>query len=256
MTTQSRTLVFIPTYNERENVGPLVERILSLGLDLDILFMDDNSPDGTGDLLDALAQKTPGMAVLHRSGKLGIGSAHKQGIRWAYAHGYKTLVTMDCDFTHPPELIPEFFRHFDGADVVVGSRYMARDSLQGWKFYRIMLTRIGHGLTRVLLRLPYDATGALRLYRLEKIPLQAFELPGSKGYSFLFESLFILNFNGFRIREVAIKMPVRACGHSKMRFFDAWQSLMLLGLTFLRSIFNPRMFKVNPHFSIERGNAG
>ena len=244
MTGISRTLVFIPTYNERENVGLLTERIRALGLDLDILFMDDNSPDGTGAILDALAQKNPGMTVLHRSGKLGIGSAHKEGIRWAYAHGYKTLVTMDCDFTHPPELIPEFLKNFDGADVVVGSRYMLKDSLEEWNLFRTVLTKAGHVMTTIFLRLPYDATGALRLYRLDTIPPQVFELPGSKGYSFLFESLFILNFNGFRIREVAIKLPARTYGHSKMKISDAWQSLRLLWLTFMRSIFARETFEV------------
>ena len=101
-------LIFIPTYNERENVEVILRQILDLRLDADILFVDDNSPDGTGQLLDALASSHPNVFVQHRAGKLGIGSAHKQGIAWAYDHGYRLLVTMDCDATHSPEQIRDF----------------------------------------------------------------------------------------------------------------------------------------------------
>ncbi|MGK5082332.1 glycosyltransferase [Bdellovibrionota bacterium FG-1] len=109
-----RPLVFIPTYNESENVEPLFLEIQNLGLELDVLFVDDNSSDGTGQILDQLAQKHSNVKVVHRSGKLGIGSAHKAGIRWAYDHGYQHLVTMDCDFTHPPRYIPEILKKATG----------------------------------------------------------------------------------------------------------------------------------------------
>src|SRR5271169_1676147 len=127
---RSGYLVFVPTYNERENVEVLCNEILSLGLDLDILFMDDNSPDGTGDIIDKLVSENANVYVIHRSGKLGIGSAHQDGISWAYDKGYSILITMDCDFTHPPEYIPRIIAHAAGYDVVVGSRYMNKDSLE------------------------------------------------------------------------------------------------------------------------------
>ena len=107
-------LIFIPTYNEHENVGRIIEQIEALHLDADLLFMDDNSPDGTGQLLDQLATTRPRLTVLHRSGKLGIGSAHAEGINWAYAQGYRRLVTMDCDFTHSPEYILDFIQRSPG----------------------------------------------------------------------------------------------------------------------------------------------
>jgi len=245
MKTTATTLVFIPTYNERENVGRLFSGILALGLDLDILFMDDNSPDGTGKILDELAQKHSCLTVIHRGGKLGIGSAHRDGIRWAYDQGYKILITMDSDFTHPPEMIRTLLNNAEDYDVVVGSRYMLRDSLQGWNLYRKILTHLGHFMTGFFLRLKYDATGALRLYRLDKIPARAFDRVTSRGYSFLYESLFILNLNKFRIKEIPIKLFARTYGHSKMRLADAWQSLKLLMIIFVRAIFDKRRFKIS-----------
>ena len=104
--TSPKTLIFVPTYNERDNVGPMCEQIMALGLDADLVFLDDASPDGTGQVLDGLAARFPRMRVIHRAGKDGIGSAHMAGIQYAYAQGYERLLTLDCDFTHDPALIP------------------------------------------------------------------------------------------------------------------------------------------------------
>lgn len=172
----SRPLVMIPTYNERDNVERICGDILALGIELDILFVDDNSPDGTGPVLDALAARHANVRVLHRSGKLGIGSAHLAGIDWAYRQGYQLLVTMDCDYTHPPEYIPRFLELAGSHDVAVGSRYMLKTSLSEWNLFRKGLTLLGHFLTRNLLGMPYDATGAYRAYRLDRIPRQTFDL--------------------------------------------------------------------------------
>jgi len=239
-----KTLIFIPTYNESENVGRLFDRIASLKVDADILFMDDNSPDGTGKILDGLAKDNPRLTVLHRSGKMGIGSAHQEGIKWAYKNDYTVLITMDCDFTHPPELILELLKFKDEYDIVIGSRYMLKDSLEGWNLYRKILTKLGHFLTAFLLKLKYDATGALRLYRLDKIPPHAFDIVTSRGYSFFYESLFILNFNNFTIKEIPIKLPVRTYGHSKMKMSDAWQGFKLLIIIYSRTIFDRQRFEI------------
>jgi dolichol-phosphate mannosyltransferase len=237
-------LVFIPTYNERDNVVLLCEEIRSLGADLDILFMDDNSPDGTGQVLEDLARQYPNVRVLHRSGKLGVGSAHFDGITWAYEQGYQQLITMDCDFTHPPRNIVDLLREADRADVVVGSRYLSKGSLAGWNFVRKLLTWTGHALTRVLLGMSYDATGALRLYRLDRIPRQTFGLVSSKGYSFFFESLYILHFNRFRIKEIPISLPPRTYGHSKMTLREIRRSVSLLFSTCITALFNHEKFRV------------
>jgi len=243
-----KTVIFIPTYNERENVQELCGRIQALNLEVDILFLDDNSPDGTGELLDMLAGKNKNITVLHRTGKLGIGSAHQDGIQWAYQNKYKYLITMDCDFTHPPEYIPDLIKKSVEHDIVVGSRYLKEDSLKGWNILRRSLTMAGHLLTKYLLKIHQDATGAFRIYNLDKIPAHAFSIVSSKGYSFFFESLYILNLNGFSIAEIPINLPPRTYGHSKMRIKDAWHSLMFLSAIYLNALFNKEKYEVHEPF--------
>ncbi len=230
----TKILIFIPTYNERENLEPMHAHLRRLGLDADILILDDNSPDGTGQIADRLAKEDRRTFVIHRAGKQGIGGAHLAGIRWAYERGYETLVTMDCDFTHQPEDIPVFINASKDHDLVVGSRYMRRESLRDWNLFRKTLTFAGHLLTKHLLHVPQDATGAFRLYRLDRIPREIFDLVKSRGYSFFFESLFVLHRNGFRIQEIAIDLPARTYGHSKMTVRDATNSLRFLLRTFFR----------------------
>jgi dolichol-phosphate mannosyltransferase len=240
-----RILVCVPTYNEAENVAVLFEQIR--GLDLphtDILFIDDNSPDGTGRILDRLAAQHPVLRVMHRPGKQGIGSAHLAGIAYAYEHHYAVLITMDADFTHSPAYIRDFLTAMPGADIVISSRYMDKDSLQGWNLLRRVLTFSGHVLTTHLLNMRYDVTGAFRLYQLQRIPRRAFALVRSRSYSFFFESMFILNFNRCRIVEIPIKLPPRTYGHSKMRLRDALQSVRFLFIIYLNSLFNKKRFQV------------
>ena len=237
-----RCLIFIPTYNEAENVEALYERIRALGLPADFLFLDDNSPDGTGTIIDRLSVENPGVHTIHRSGKLGIGSAHRDGIRWAHQHGYEVLVTLDCDFTHSPELIPLFLQCASDYDVVVGSRYLRKNSLAGWSTLRKFLTKVGHFLTTRLLRMPHDATGAFRVYRLDRIPDGVFDAVYSRSYSFFFESLYVLWLNSYRIKEVPISLPPRTYGHSKMAWRDAAYSSLLLIYLCAKTLINREAF--------------
>ncbi len=231
---KNKTLIFIPTYNEVENVEKIYHQIKELSLKIDILFLDDNSPDGTGMIIDRLAAKDPKVYVIHREKKSGIGSAHLDGIDWAYKNAYQTLITMDSDFSHSPRYLPEFIEHSRTSDIVVGSRYMKQGSLGEWSLLRKFLTYTGHFLTTILLDMPHDATGAYRLYRLDKIPQDVFSRVESKGYSFFFESLFVLRVNGFSIKEFPIHLPARTYGHSKMRFTDVFQSVARLVKSCLR----------------------
>jgi dolichol-phosphate mannosyltransferase len=228
-------LIFVPTYNEAENVEALFGQIRALDLGAAVLLLDDNSPDGTGQIIDRIASKNPNVFTIHRAGKLGIGSAHEDGIRWAYQHGFKQLLTMDCDFTHSPDKIVDFLANAQGYEVVVGSRYMQEGSLRTWNIMRKTLTRVGHLLTTTFLRMPYDATGAFRLYCLDKIPPAVFSLVESKSYSFFFESLYVLWLNGCRIKEIPIELPARTYGHSKMRLKDILKSTELLVYLFFRT---------------------
>jgi dolichol-phosphate mannosyltransferase len=237
-----KTLIVIPTYDERENVRPMCEQIGALGLDADLLFIDDSSPDGTGELLDELARQHRRVRVLHRAAKSGIGSAHLDGIALAYAEGYQRLVTLDCDFTHSPDRIPAFLARAETADVVVGSRYIESESLPGWTMVRKALTSGGHLLTKSLLGISQDATGAFRAYDLTRIPQAAFGLVRSRGYSFFFESMVVLARNGFGIAEIPIKLPARTAGHSKMSLGEIRRSIETLGKLFWASQTDPGRF--------------
>lgn len=244
-----KTLILIPTYNERDNAGALYQQLISLGLDTDILYVDDNSPDGTGQLLDDLAAKDPRLFILHRPGKQGIGTAHKAGIAWAYARGYERLITMDCDFTHSPTDIPRLLEHAEQYNVVVGSRHMRADSLPGWNLLRRVLTRFGHFLTRNLLGIPQDATGAFRVYDLQKIPAWFFTGVVSSGYSFFFESMFLLVRNRYSIHEIPITLPARTYGHSKMSKIEAMRSGLRVLKLWLLIMFDPGRFVVSEPFT-------
>lgn len=240
-----KRLILIPTYNELENSQRLCLEILALKLKgTDILFVDDNSPDGTGKLLEKISKKNKKVKVIHRTGKSGIGSAHLVGINWAYKHGYKELVTMDCDFTHSPSDITRMIVASKDFDIIVGSRYLGKKSLVGWNIYRKALTIMGHIVTKMLLGMNYDASGAFRLYRLDRIPRKIFNLVSSKTYSFFLESLYILNLNGMAIGEISIKLPPRTYGHSKMKLKDVLLSVELIISLYLRTLADIDRFRV------------
>jgi len=228
-----RTLIFIPTYNEGSNVRSLYDRLKVSAPGTPILWLDDASPDGTGATLDELAKTDPLVRVIHRPAKQGIGSAHLDAIRWAYEHRFDALITMDADLTHRPEDIPAFLEATrDGAaDVVVGSRFMRAKSLPGWSPLRCAMTWLAHFLTRCFLGLPQDASNAFRLYRLDHISPDVFELVGNAGYGFFFESLYMLSANGFAICQIPVVLPVRTSDRSKMTVTEAGRGFMqLVGL--------------------------
>jgi len=245
----NKILVFIPTYDEVDNVPAMCEQILALPLPLDLHFTDDASPDGTGRELDRLASLNPRVTVSHRIGKLGIGSAHQEGIAYAYQKGYEILITLDCDFSHDPAKIPDLLKAHEGYDVVLGSRFLEKDSLPGWAIHRRLLTQFGHFLTRTFLGISHDATGAFRLYDLRTIPLGLFQAVRSKSYSFFFESLFLLSSAGFRIREIPIILPSRMYGHSKLSMLEASKSALFLFRLSLERALNPARFRISrkPH---------
>lgn len=238
-------LVVIPTYNERENARELASEIFALNGPFEILFVDDNSPDGTGKMLEEMKMANPKIHVLHRSGKQGVGSAHKAGIYWAYENAYPRIITMDCDFTHRPKYLLEILALAEDFDIVVGSRFKMDKSLKGWNAWRKFLTNFGHVLTRVCLSMPYDATGGFRLYNLSRIPRYGFDEVRSKGYSFFFESLYLFHVNKFRVGELPIDLPPRTYGHSKMDFSEILKSVKLLLTTLISSFFEKERFLIS-----------
>ena len=250
-----KTLIFIPTYNERENIMEMANQLLALPFTKDLLFIDDQSPDGTGEILDQLAAKYSNLHVLHRSGKLGIGTAHQAGMRWAYQQGYTRFISMDCDFTHSPVDIERFIAASTSADIVVGSRYMHNSSLSTWNHYRRFLTRLGHFATGLFLGMPYDSTGSFRLYQLDQIDVRFLDLVHAPGYSFFFESLFILHVNGYQIVEVSTNLPARMYGHSKMKLSDiAFSVKQLAKLLIVRTFMPTRLRLKSQVFNTGVGN--
>jgi dolichol-phosphate mannosyltransferase len=245
--TGPKTLIFVPTYNERDNAERMAAELLALPLEADILFMDDGSPDGTGDILDVIASREPRLTVLHRHGKLGIGSAHVDGIRWAYDREYELLVTLDCDFTHKPSDVMRLLEFAEQFDVTTGSRYLAPGSLPGWNMLRRSLTGLGHVLTKHLLGIQFDATGALRSYDLRRIPRELFDLVRAKGYGFFFESMFLLVRNGHSVKELPIVLPARTYGSSKMTPRETLRSGRRLLALWKESVLNPDRFRVMRH---------
>ncbi len=237
MTAPAKTLIMIPTYNEAENIEPIYRILAGLNLDVDFLFVDDNSPDGTGRIIDHLTAEAANVHALHRPRKMGVGAAHQDGIRWAYKQGYRTLLTMDCDFTHSPDKVKDFLAAHDAADIIVGSRFMKADSLRDWVWYRKLLTDAAHQMTVLVLGMPYDASGAFRYYRLDRIPQDIFTLVRDSGYSFFWESLYIMWVNGIRIHEVPINLNKRTYGTSNMRLRDVLHGIRRLFGTFLRKTF-------------------
>jgi dolichol-phosphate mannosyltransferase len=232
-----KTLIFIPTYNEKENAVKLAEKILALKLpDTDILFIDDNSPDGTGKLLKKLAKAYKNMSVRERSGKLGIGSAHKEAISYAYSKGYKKLLTMDSDFTHRPKDIPLLLAASSDCDIVIGSRYKMRGSMDDWTPMRILMNKLGHLMTKILFDIDYDSSNALRVYNLSSIDKKAFGKVKDGGYFFFVESIVILKANGYKIKEIGVKLPKRIVGKSKMKLKDIISNVKLLVLLYFRTL--------------------
>jgi dolichol-phosphate mannosyltransferase len=211
-------LVFTPTYNEADNIRTLIGDLLGLGLAADILVIDDSSPDGTGDIVAEMMQTCSNLRLMKRPGKQGIGSAHIAALRYAITNGYKTAISLDADFSHKPEDVRRLLALKDEFDVIVGSRFKRAGSLKDWNLFRRFMTHLGHFLTRTLLHLPYDASGGLRLYRLDRIPPSLFERLESRDYEFFFESLTLLHISKLRIGEVSVDLPARTYGHSKMRF--------------------------------------
>lgn len=232
-----KMLIFIPTYNESDNVEKMCNEINALDLGCDILFIDDNSPDGTGKILERLAEKYDNVMVKHRQGKQGIGSAHLMGIAHAYAYNYEILITMDSDFTHNPKDLPLLLKASSGYDVTIGSRYIERDSLPGWSLFRKSLTYFGHFLTRYLLGIKQDASTAFRVYNLKNISPDVFKRVKSNSYSFFFESLFFLKNKGYKFNEIPIVLSARTYGHSKMNYREALRSgLFLLKLAIKKNL--------------------
>jgi len=234
-----RTLIFVRTFEGRENVRPLCERILALGLEADVLWTDDGSRDGTREELERLAAELPRLRFRHEQSQRGIGANHLDAIELAYREGYDRLVTLDGEYAESPRLIHALLARGEQADVVVGSRHLESDSVRNWSLLRRSLSRVSYTLTKHLLGLSQDATTGFRLYNLSAIPRELFGLVRSRGYDFYFESLFVLQRNGHSIAEVPIKLPKSTYESSKLSLGEVPRSAKTLFSLFYQDQVNP-----------------
>lgn len=215
---EERALVIVPTYNESENITRIVPRILAQDAHFEVLVVDDNSPDGTGELADELAREDPRVHVLHRQQKEGLGRAYLAGFHWALAQDYAFIFEMDADFSHDPHHLPEFLAAVRDADLVLGSRYRnGKVTVVNWPMTRLMLSYAANIYARFITGLKLgDATGGFKCFRrevLQSIPLDEVR---SNGYAFQIEMSFRAWKKGYRIAEIPIVFHDRTEGESKM----------------------------------------
>ncbi|WP_448591151.1 polyprenol monophosphomannose synthase [Thermoflexus hugenholtzii] len=221
-----RSLVIIPTYNERENIEALLRAILSLPLDLEVVVVDDHSPDGTGEIVDRMAAADPRIHVIHRPAKLGLGTAYTTGFRFGLARGYERLLTMDADFSHNPAHLPDLLARSQEADLVIGSRYVPGGEVIDSPWYRRLLSRGANRFARLMLGLtPRDVTAGFRCYRPQVLEAIAPETIRAEGYAFLIEITYRAQRAGFRIAEVPIRFQDRRYGRSKISRREIWRAL-------------------------------
>jgi glycosyltransferase involved in cell wall biosynthesis len=210
-------LVVVPTYDERENLSELLERLRTAVPDADVLVVDDNSPDGTGELADSLAATDPQLHVLHRPGKQGLGVAYLAGYGWGLARDYAAFVQMDADLSHLPEQVPDLLRALEDADLVLGTRWMPGGTVVNWPASREWLSRGGNAYTRVVLGLPLrDATGGFRAFRRSALESLSLQDVASAGYCFQVDLATRAAHAGLVIREVPITFVERVHGRSKI----------------------------------------
>ena len=225
-----KVLIIIPTYDERENVAAISEAVLQQVPEANILFVDDNSPDGTGALLDGIAARDPRVFVLHRAGKEGLGRAYIAGFKWALARDYGLICEMDCDFSHSPAAVPSLLTAAEaGADLVLGSRYIGGIRVMNWPMSRLLLSTGAAQYVKLITGMPvYDPTGGFKCFR--RTVLQAIDLDRitSNGYSFQIEMSHTAWMKGFTIQEVPIVFEDRRAGYSKMRANIATEAFVMV----------------------------
>ena len=227
----AKPLVVIPTYNEKDNAEAIAKAVLENLESGELLFVDDNSPDGTGAICDALAAANPRVHVMHRESKEGLGRAYLAGFRWALDHGFDRIFEMDADFSHDPHELPNFIRAAEDADLVLGSRYTGGIRVMNWPLSRLLISTFAGVYVRAITGMPVmDPTGGFKCFRREVLEAIDFSKITSNGYSFQIEMTHNAWMKGFKIVEIPITFADRTSGKSKMSkniaveaFFKVWK---------------------------------
>jgi len=230
----NRGLVIIPTYNERENIESIIREVLKQNIPVDVLVVDDNSPDGTGDIVRRLQKRDGRIHLIERSGKLGLGTAYIEGFKWAIKSGYDFVFEMDADFSHNPNDLPRLYHALNDFDLVIGSRYIRGIRVENWPLSRKLLSYSANLFARFVTGVPVrDLTAGFKGIRscvLKKLDLEKIK---ADGYGFQIEIHYYTYWNGFRVKEIPIVFVDRRAGKSKMSkqiIKEAFQVVILLGI--------------------------
>ena len=223
-----KSLIGIPTLNEKLNIASLVLEIFSLYPDVSIYVVDDNSQDGSYLILKELKAHFKNFDFKIRPQKEGVGSAHLAAFEYAYNNSFEYLITLDADYTHQPKYIKSFMLEQEKYDLIVGSRFLSSKGVGDWVWYRKYMTLLGHALTKYILGIKQDASGAFRSYKLKTITKDWYQQIQNRGYGFFIESMYLFSHTKLKIKEVPIVLPKRTYGESKMRFVDIIRTLKLI----------------------------
>ena len=234
-----KSLVIIPTYNEKDNIRTVIERLQALPIELDILIIDDNSPDGTADIVRELQADDHHIFMINRPAKLGLGTAYITGFRWALERDYEYILEMDADLSHNPDVVPRLIQECEnGYDLVIGSRYCNGVNVINWPIKRLLLSYGANKYTRMITRMPImDATAGFKCYRREALAAINLDRVKSSGYSFQIEMHFRVWDAGFKIKEIPIIFIERSEGLSKMSKNIVWEAVFMVWKLKLRQIF-------------------
>lgn len=233
-----KTLIIIPTYNELKNIQKLISQLRSEYPAIDILIVDDNSPDGTGKLVNELSASDSQIKLIEREGKLGLGTAYVRGFKYAIENNYELVIQMDADFSHDPKVIKQFLEYIDENDVVIGSRYIKGVNVVNWPMSRLLLSYFANIYTKVITGMPIcDATGGYKCWRIEVLQAINLDKITSNGYSFQIEMNFKAWKKGFKLKEISITFVDRTDGSSKMSKKIVHEAIFMVWKLRFNSIF-------------------
>jgi len=235
-----KIIILIPVYNEKRNITNLFIKIRKF-CKYDILYINDNSTDGTTEEINKLKKKYKNIYHINRINKFGIGSAHKDGIKWCYRKKYKLIVTMDGDGTHNPKYINSLIKKNMYSDITISNRFLKKNSLKTWPFLRVIITNIRHILISLLLGIHYDASGAFRCINTDKVKLKSITSVEENDYSYFWKSIYFLN-QKYKINEIPISLPSRELGYSKMKIKHIIYSLLTLLIFFFKEKIIKKIF--------------
>ena len=235
----SKSLIVIPTYNEINNISELLQRILNAKPDLDILFIDDSSPDGTGEFLKKISESKSNIHILSRPKKLGLGTAYIKGFKWAIERDYQYILQMDADLSHNPADISRLLQSAESCDLVIGSRYLDGFNVRNWPLRRLLLSYCANLYARLLIGLPInDSTGGFKCFRSDVLKRINLNHIVSEGYSFQIEMNYLSWVNGDKIKEVSIVFTDRTVGQSKMSKKIILEAILIVPKIMLKRIFS------------------